>query len=78
MQIISYKDWLAGRHRLKGIAKLLQEDILSDDGFPDTTRREEMLAYLKKQNANNRFMRSFCISYKQYRKKVLDVCIADK
>lgn len=70
--MISFKDWIAMKRRAKGMLKKLQEDILSDDGFPDTFKKDEMLAYLKKQNASDRFTREFCISYDNYRRKVLE------
>ena len=70
---ISYKDWIAGRRHLKGYIKTLQEDILSDDNFPDSTHYQEMFQYLKKQKASTRFIRIFNTTfYDQYKKEILD------
>lgn len=70
---ISFKDWIAGRHHVKGKTKQLQEDILSDDSFPDSIEYEEMLAYLKTQNASFQFMKIFTDLYRgRYRIEVLD------
>lgn len=71
--LISFKDWIAGRHHVKGKTKQLQEDILSDDSFPDSIEYEEMLAYLKTQNASFMFMKIFTDLYRgRYRIEVLD------
>ncbi len=70
--LISFKDWIAMKRHAKGMLKILQEDILSDDGFPDTFKKDEMLAYLKKQNASDRFTKAFCISYDNYKRNVID------
>ena len=73
MQILSYKDWIAGRHHLKGRAKQLQEDIVTDDLFPDTTSYDEMLAYLKRQNASENFIRTYHgLFFGFYKLQVLD------
>ena len=78
MICISYKDWIAGRHHLKGDAKKLQEDILSDDQFPDSIHQDEMLQYLKQQNASDKCIRVFNILfYELYRRQVLDRCRND-
>ena len=70
--LISYKDWIAGKHHLDGRLARVQEDILSDDGFPDTSEYDEMIAYLKKQNASGRFISTFRINYRRYKREVLD------
>ena len=71
--IISFKDWIAGRHHVKGKTKQLQEDIVTDDSFPDSIEYDEMLAYLKSQNASFRFIKIFTDLYNgRYQRDVLD------
>lgn len=74
MQRISYKDWIAGKRHLAGRHKRLQEDILSDDGFPDSLCRDEMLSYLKSHRASEKCLITFKSMYRQYEHTVLDVC----
>lgn len=69
--LISFKDWIAGKHHLSDRNKNLQEDILSDDGFPDTTERYEMFEYLKRQNASNKYLNAFSVNFKKYQREVL-------
>lgn len=68
---ISYKDWIAGIRKTRGKFKDLQEDIIADDGFPDTEDREEMIAYLKRNNASGLIISIFRQSYKSYDERVL-------
>ena len=71
--LISFKDWIAGRHHVKGKTKQLQEDIVTDDSFPDSIDYDEMLAYLKSQNASYRFIKIFTDLYNgRYQRDVLD------
>ena len=71
--IISLKDWIAGRHHVKGKTKQLQEDIVTDDSFPDSIEYDEMLSYLKSQNASYRFIKIFTDLYRgRYKHEVLD------
>ena len=46
--LISYKDWITGKRHFHGKSKQVQNDILDDDGIPDTIERDEMIAYLRK------------------------------
>lgn len=71
--LISFKDWIAGKHHLKGRLKQIQEDVLSDDQFPDTTIKNDMISYLKKQNASSSFMSVFHKTYRKYKHEILDV-----
>ncbi len=68
---ISYKDWIAGIRKAQGKFKELQEDIIADDGFPDTEDREEMIAYLKRNNASGLILSIFRQSYKSYKGRIL-------
>ena len=70
--LISFKDWIAGKHHLKGRLKRIQEDVLSDDQFPDTTDENDMISYLKKQNASRSILVIFCKTYGKYKREILD------
>lgn len=67
----SFKDWIASIRKAEGRMKRFQEDILSDDGFPDTDNYNEMRSYLKKNNASAHIMIVFAGCYKQYSSRVL-------
>lgn len=69
--LISFKDWIATIRKAKGKLKQLQEDILSDDNFPDTEDFDEMLSYLKKNKASVHSITVFAGCYRQYRNRVL-------
>ena len=68
---ISYKDWIAGIRKARGKFKDLQEDIIADDGFPDTEDREEMIAYLKRNNASGLIISIFLQSYRSYNERIM-------
>lgn len=68
----SYKDWIAGIRKARGRFRDLQEDILADDGFPDTEDRDEMIAYLKRNNASDLIISIFLQSYKRYYERIVN------
>lgn len=67
---LSFKDWIASLHKTTNRLKRLQEDIVSDDNFPDTFDFEEMEKYLRSNNVSTHMYSLFVALYKEYKNRM--------
>lgn len=67
---LSFKDWIGSIRKTSGDIKRLQEDIMSDDNFPDTYDFEEMKRYLKTNNVTAHIYHLFLMLYKEYQRRM--------